>query len=141
VCGFLKKAGGEFALADVTVRSSNDYAAISVVAMDNQPLKASKRVLVQVGTYVRPTGWKTKPAAFKSDDGKQTFQGFEVVNTGKMPYQVNSTEVTLTLANPGLKKATLLDSAGYPVREIEGKSQSGKFTLKLPANAMYIVLE
>jgi hypothetical protein len=55
-CGFLKEAGGEFKLGDVTVNSQNDYAAIEVVAMDGQPLASSKKVLVQVGTTAKLTG-------------------------------------------------------------------------------------
>src|SRR5262249_24401440 len=113
VCGFLKKAGGEFDLNDVTIRSGNDYAAVSLVAMDNQPLAASKKILAQVGTYARPIGWQTKAAEFKSDDGKQTFDGYEIVNTGKMPWQVVNTNVTLVVKNPKITKATLLDTAGY----------------------------
>lgn len=141
VTGFLKKAG-EIALRDVTIRSGNGYATIAVVAMDDRPLRESHRILVQVGTNARPTGWQTERAEFKSDDGKQTFQGYRIAKTGTPPLRIVNTDVTLVVNNAGLKKATLLDTAGYPIKEIEGaQANGGKFTLTLPPNAMYVVLE
>lgn len=139
-CGFLSKAG-EVRLTDLTLRSRSDYASVTVVAMDDRPLRASRKVLVQVGSLARPTGWQAQPADFKSDDGKQTFHGFEVLNTGRPPWQVASTQVTLTVANPGLKRATLLDAAGYPARPLAAATTGGRLTLQLPPNAMYVVLE
>jgi hypothetical protein len=138
-CGFLSKAG-EIKLSDVTLNSGNEYAAVYVVSMDGRPLKSSGKVLVQVGTTARPTGWQAKPADFPSDDKKTTLHGYEVVNTGKMPYQIANTDVTLTVHNPTLKKATLLDPAGYPLKQLTGAVGAG-ITLKLPSNAMYVILE
>src|SRR5439155_23769411 len=60
VTGFLKQAGGNFPLGDVAIQSGNHYAAVVVVAMDNQPLKQSHKILVQVGTVARPTGWQVR---------------------------------------------------------------------------------
>ncbi len=140
VSGFLNKKR-TFALRDITVVSSNDYAAVLVVSMDEKPLKESGRLLVQVGTRSRPTGWKTKPTDFKSDDGKETFHGYEILNTGTMPWLVANTEVTLTVRNVSLHKATLLDAAGYPIRSVPGTRKADAFTLSLPTNTMYLILE
>lgn len=141
VCGFLSKIGAPVKLADVTIASNDEYAAVYVVAMDDKPLKTSGKILVQIGATARPTGWESKPATFKSEDGKTEIKGFEVVNTGKMPYRIAETNVTLTVANPTLKKITLLDTAGYPVREIIGHRSGPAFTVKLPVNTMYAILE
>jgi hypothetical protein len=138
--GFLRKAG-EIALSDITLRSGNDYATVAVVSMDGKALSASKRILVQTGTYVRPTGWQSRPTDFKSDDGKQTFHGYEVVNTGSPPWQVENTDVALTVKNPGITKAIVLDTAGYPSGEIAIARRGGTCSLRLPPNAMYVVLE
>lgn len=137
--GFLAKAG-EIKLTDLTLRSGNDYATVTVVAMDDKPLRESGKILVQVGTTARLTGWKTKPAQFKGD-GKQLLQGFEIVATGLPPWRVVNTDVALTLANPKIKTATLLDTAGYPVKKVEGKNAEGTFTIQLPADTLYLVLE
>ena len=96
----------------MTIQTSNDYATVTVVSLDGLPLKESQRVLVQVGTLARPTGWVEREADFTGDDGKQTFHGKQVVDTGKMPWAVVDTAMTLTIANPSLKTATQLDVNG-----------------------------
>jgi hypothetical protein len=110
VTAFFEKHG-EFALADVTIRSGNHYGAVLVVALDDQPLAKSRKVLVQVGTQCRPTDWKEEPATIKTKEG-QTFDGFQVVNYGKAPWQVVQPRVELVIRNPGLTKATALDMNG-----------------------------
>lgn len=47
--GFLSKAG-PIALGDVSITSGNPYATVAVVSLDSQPLKTSRKVLVQVTT-------------------------------------------------------------------------------------------
>jgi hypothetical protein len=138
--GFLNRTDA-IKLDDVTIRSGNDYATVAVVSMDDRPLRTSGKILVQVGTTARPTGWKTEAAEFKGDDGKQTFQGYRIVSTGAPPWQIVNTSVTLTVANPNLTKAILLDSAGFPAQELRGTGAGGRFTLRLPPNTMYVVLE
>ena len=56
--GFLKQAG-PIKLADVQIDSADMYATVLAVPLDDKPLKQSKKVLIQVGTTARPTGWKT----------------------------------------------------------------------------------
>jgi hypothetical protein len=137
--GFLNKAG-EIKLTDVTIRSANDYATVYLVSLDDQPVRTSAKLLVQTGTSARLTGWKAKPAEFKVSDKKEA-KGFEVVATGVPPWRVVNTDMTLEINNPKLTKATLLDTAGYPVQKVEGKQADGKFTIRLPANTLYLVLE
>ncbi len=139
VCGFLKNAGGSFELPDVSITSSNDYAAIEAVAMDDKPLKESGKVLVQVGTVNRLTDWKTEPATFEYQ--KKQVKGEKIVLTGQPPWRVANTEATLAIANPGLKKATLLDVDGYAAKSVPVQTAGGKLTIKLPADTMYLVLE
>jgi hypothetical protein len=142
VAGFLSKSTGSFKLSDVTISSQNDYAAISVVSLDGKPIAKSGQVLVQVGTVVRPTGWKQEAATHKSEDGKQTLQGWNVIDTGTMPWQVTNTAVTLQVRNAGLTKAMLLDTAGYPVGPIaDVSSAGGVLTVHLPSNALYVILQ
>ena len=139
--GFLGRAGA-IQLRDVSVRARNDYATVLAVALDDRPLNQSRKILVQVGTVMRPTGWATQEAEFKSEDGKQTYRGHKIVNTGKMPWQVARTDVTLTLKNPRLTKATLLDAAGYARSAVKGtRAANGAFTVTLPPDTLYLVLE
>jgi hypothetical protein len=132
VCGFLKEAGGTFTLTDATVASGNRYAAINLVAMDDQPLKSSKQVLLQVDTIARATGWEAKDLG----GGKM-----QVVNVGKKPWQVVKADVTITLANPGLAKAVALDAAGFATAATVAIRREGAIlTVTMPADALYVLL-
>ena len=139
-CGFLSNAG-PVRLSDVAIRCENGYATVILVAMDDRPLASSGKVLVQVGTSARPTGWMTRIAEFPSEDGKTKVQGFEVVKSGAPPWRIVNTEVGLVVRNPGLAKATLLDTAGYPLRDVPGTRAGEDFSLKLPLNTMYLILQ
>ena len=125
----------------MTLTSANPFAAVLVVPLDDQPLAASKRVLVQVTTVARPTGWATKEAEFSEGPGKPKIRGLEVTRTGKAPWRVANTEVTLTLKNPGLAKATRLDPAGSAVQPVAVTKAGGGVTLTLPPATMYLILE
>jgi hypothetical protein len=138
--GFLSKTG-VMVLNDITITSSDAYATIACVAMDQKPLSASHKILLQIGTRARPTGWKATAADFKSDDGKQTFHGYEILSTGTMPWQINDCTATVSIKNPSLTKAIVLDTAGYPVREIALTAAAGSVMLKVPSNAMYVMLQ
>jgi hypothetical protein len=71
----------------------------------------------------------------------KTLRGERIVNTGTMPWRVVGTDVTITLRNPNIKSATLLDSSGMAVQTLTGKSTGGAFTVALPRNAMHVVLQ
>ncbi len=135
--GFLNTAG-EIKLTDAVIRSSNRHASVLLVTLDDKPLCESDKVLVQVGTVMRPTGWTTEETTVR--EGKETIRGKKVVDTGKMPWRVANTEMTIALKNKGLTKAVQLDANGYKVREIASKSEGGNIVVKLPADCLYVVL-
>ncbi len=139
VTGFLARAGGRFELEDVTITSGNEYASIVLVSMDDQPLSRSRRVLVQVGTQARPTGWQTKPAT-RTDKAGQKLGGLEIVSTGSMPWRVRDTDATVTLANPALRRAVRLDAMGFTAEEVPVEASDGAVTVTLPPDTMYLVL-
>jgi hypothetical protein len=139
-CGFLAKKG-QFALTSVNIQSTDEYASILCASMDEKAISVSKKVLIQITTRARPTGWSAKPADFKSDDGKQTFHGYEILNTGSMPWRINACHATVTLKNPGLSRAHILDAAGCIIGEAETAKAGGSLKVKLPPNALYVVVE
>ena len=139
VTGFLKAAGGRFRLSDTLIESPNEYATINVVSMDNQPLTRSRRILAQVGTTARLTGWEEKDAEFKFQE--QTIPGRQIVNTGKPPWQIENTHVKITIANASLGKATRLDVSGYAADDVSVRRAEGTVTVELPPDTMYLVLE
>jgi hypothetical protein len=140
VTGFLKKAGGTFALADVTIRSENDYATVTVVPLDDKPIAASERLLVQVGTTERLGGWADRPLDFKSEDGKKSFRGREIVSVGAPPWRIANAQVTVTVTNGRLAKATLLDAGGYAARPVDVERSGDKVTVRCPETTIWIVL-
>jgi hypothetical protein len=134
VTGFLK-ATGVCRLTDVEIRSANDYATVLVVAMDDKPLKESSKILVQVGTTARPLDWKTKPATVSGRAGEQ------VVSFGHAPWMIVRADLEITIANPALKTARVLDANGLPVNAIPLESSASRKTFKFPPDALYVVLE
>jgi hypothetical protein len=138
--GFLKHSS-PVKLKDVTIQSSNDYATVTIVSLDGKPLKDSQTVLVQVGTTARPTGWVERETTFRGDDGKETYRGKQVVDTGKMPWAIANAAISLTIANSALKTATQLDINGNPGQKIKVSTKGGSLGLAFPRDALYVVLE
>ncbi len=144
VTGFLHDAGGKFALDDVTIESENHYATIQIVSMDGKPLRESRKVLVQAGTTARLTGWRTRPA---EGGGKPGVDGSgneplqEIVNVGQAPWRIANLDATITLNNPHLTRATLLDAGGYTAADVPVKMEGGQITLTLPRYTMWLILE
>lgn len=141
--GFFAKAG-EVRLSTVTINARNDYATVMVVSMDGKPLADAAKVLVQITTRCRPYNWKeTDGVTYRSRDGKETFAGQRIDDTGAEPWNVWKTDLTLSIANARLKKATLLDANGYAVPDatVDARSSGGVLTVIPPGNAMYLVLE
>lgn len=139
VAGFLGEAGPQ-KLSDVEIACKNKYATVVVVSMDDKPLEESGQVLVQVGTLARPAGWTVRP--YQVRDQKSTWvDGFIILATGKVPWQVEKTDATLTIANGTLTQATVLDANGMPTKAvIEVRQAGGQATLTLPPDALYVVL-
>jgi len=128
-----------FKLADVEITADNDFGAVYAVSMDEKPLKTSGKVLLQVGTECRPTGWKESPVTIDVKEGK--FPGFKIDSYGGAPWQVVRAAVTVKLSNPTLKKATALDANGNAVGDVPLTKTAGGVSLRFPENALYVVLQ
>jgi len=138
VCGFTGTKQ-TFELSGVTIETTNNYAAIQVVAMDEKNIRESSKILVQVGTVYQPSGWAETPSDFVVN-GK-TISGLKITNTGKMPWKCANTQVTIKLKNKGINQATLLDAAGYAKSTIEISRVANELQITLPANAMCVMLQ
>jgi hypothetical protein len=134
VAGFLKKAGGIFHLRDVAISSGNDYASALMVSMDGKELSDSSRILVQVGTVTRPTGWRTKPTVIDGTPGE------EVVSYGKAPWQISKGDVTISITNTTLRAAHVLDANGMKTGSASLRQIGGGKQFKFPEAALYLVL-
>jgi len=136
--GYLKQAG-KITLGDMTIESANEYATVLAVALDDKPLNASANVLIQVGTSERTTGWTTRPVQIK--DHNKNFNGEEIISTGKGPWQIVNADITITLNNPNLHTACVLDANGMKVKEIELPASGEEKSFKFPPDALYVVLK
>ncbi len=139
ICGF--PSSQEYQLSDVTITTNNDYAVINIVAMDDQPLNISERILIQVGTKYRPTGWKEVPASFLAPDGKTLLEGFKIESLGRMPWKCANTDVNIRIKNSKIKSARQLSNSGYEKRELLVNELTDGLSLDLPLDAMYVVLD
>ncbi|TSJ43392.1 hypothetical protein FO440_04145 [Mucilaginibacter corticis] len=138
VTGFLNTQKA-FKLSEVTIKSDNDYATIELVSMDGLNLDRSKKILLQVGTVFRPTGWKEEPATI-TDDHKQ-LTGFKILNTGTMPWLGMPAKGSISLKNKAIKKAIQLDVAGYAIKQLNITHTTDGISLQLPTDTYYILLE
>jgi hypothetical protein len=136
----LLATAGPIKMGDVTIRSESPYATVLVVSLDSHPLARSARVLVQVGTRIRPTGWSDHAVTFSVDGGRETIKGREIDDTGRMPWLVAATKVTIEVRNGGLTTATLLDINGNAKRSLPLRRAEGMIELELPKDAIYVVL-
>ncbi len=138
VTGFLADAGGTFTLGDVTVAAENDYATVMVVAMDDRPIAESKKVLVQVGTVTRPSGWTVAEAERESEG--TTLKGKRIVDPGGPPLRNLDAKVRLTLPGGHLRKAVRLDAAGMAAGDLPLEVDGQSVSLAFPKDALSVVL-
>jgi hypothetical protein len=139
VTGFLGKTR-EFSLSDVRIVSDNAYATYLAVSLDGVQLRDSRKVLIQIGTQARPAGWIDTDAAWTDGDGKAV-TGREIKEHGAAPWLVADTRATVHIANPALKRATVLDANGMATVSAGARSSANGITVSLPANSLYVLLE
>lgn len=130
---------GVFKLADVTFSGRNRYGAALAVSMDGKPLAESGKVLVQFGTSSRPTGWQERATEITLDGGAKA-PGFEVVNFGSAPWQVDTAQLDVILNNANLTKATALDENGNAKASVPLDRSGGKAKFAFPKGTLYVVL-
>jgi hypothetical protein len=125
-------------LSGLTITSKNEYAVIQVVSMDDKPIAESEKILVQVGTVYRPTGWKETPSKVEIDNVEH--DGFLIENTGKMPWQGQDALVSLNFESLKVRSAHALDFNGYLKKEIPLSRSAKGWSLTIPKDALYVIL-
>jgi len=104
------KSAGEASLADVSIKSNLDLAHIIVVPLDDQPIRSSRKLLLQVMSEEQNSGWKTEDI----DGGKK-----RIVSIGKDPWTFKALSGTVRFlrSDAGELKVTALDPNGRAVAE------------------------
>ncbi|MGJ8588925.1 MAG: hypothetical protein ACSHXW_12280 [Yoonia sp.] len=128
-------SGTIFILQDITIASDADYASIIVVPLDGQPIADASRLLVQINSIARPTGWTATPVAHESGPA------LEVTAFGEAPWQINRVTAQVSIRNDGLSRATALDANGMAVGDVAVSRRDGELTLELPTDTLYVIIE
>jgi hypothetical protein len=103
------KAAGSVETADLSIRSDLELGHIIAVALDEKPLSTSSRILLQVMSEERPTGYRTEAAG----NGKR-----RITDIGRDPWLFKELTGTVSLKRPDAAemKVAALDFNGYPLK-------------------------
>jgi hypothetical protein len=131
--GFLGRAG-EIQLQNVSVRMGNDYGTVTVVPLDDQPLEASRQILIQCMTMEQFYGFEA------TGDGDLSGT---IKSVGSAPCGVQQLDVTLLLKLPvGPWRVVACDEHGYPkATDVELVEDEGRYRLELDPVTVYHVLQ
>jgi hypothetical protein len=108
--------------------------------MDNQTIAQSQKILVQVGTIARSTGWKQKVAQWVDQSGS-SHQGFEILDYGQAPWAIAKNHLSITINNPRITKATILDMNGIATKNLVLERNKTGISFSFPQSSKYVILE
>ena len=129
VTGFLARAG-VIALGDIQVSSPLEYGTILVVAMDDLPIKTSRRLLIQVMSEDTNSGWSAPGTGMRA-----------IAEVGGPPIIVKKLGGKLIVRRPDSTelKVTPLDFNGRPTVSGGGQRLSTHDLNLLPTTIHYLV--
>jgi hypothetical protein len=125
--GFLQQAG-DIKLRDMQIKSDLDYGTILLVALDNQPIAQSRRILLQVMSEEQNVGWKTTGSPRKTIQSVGSPPAIAVRNL--------SGQISLQRSDAQTLKVTALDFNGYPTTQL---GNAAHFSLQ--PNRLYYLIE
>lgn len=127
VSGHLREAGA-VNLADISIESDMELGHIVAVSLDGRPLATSARILLQVMSEEKNSGWRTEPAG----DVKR------ILSIGRDPWLAREMSGTVRLkrTDAGRLKVTALDHAGYPAGQAGAAGE-----IRLQPQTLYYVIE
>lgn len=121
------KAAGELVLKNIAVQSGLDAVHIVMVALDGKPLKTSQRMLLQVMSEEKASGFKEIPQG----------EIHLIENIGQDPWRIRKMEgfVRVTRPDAAQLKVTALDFNGVPVKELGSAAN-----IKLLPDCLYYLI-
>ena len=121
-------AAGEIKLSDITISIPRDVAHAIVVSLDGQPIASSKKMLLQVMTEEKATGFRSEPI-----EGQRN----RIVSIGESPWLVKKIEgqVKFHRSDAGALKVTPLDQYGEPAK-VDTEKFSGE-SIRLKPDTLY----
>ncbi len=127
------------ALSRVHVESNMPHGSVIVTALDDAPLQGALRVLVQVTTRTRPTGWVEQDTLLKRE-GQPSRPGRRIDHVGAAPWRQERHVTTVSIENDGLRRATAVDAHGMALRDVPVKREGGRLQVVVPPDVNYVVL-
>lgn len=120
--------GGAVETKDFIFNSDLELGHLIAVALDGKPLAQSAKILLQVMSEEKPSGFATEPAG----EGMQ-----RIVNIGTNPWLVKQLRGTVRCKRPDASqlRVTALDLNGYPTGQV---STADNLTLQ-PATVYYLL--
>ncbi len=124
--GFLSKEKA-FRLTDINIETDIDYGAVIIVSLDDQPIRDSNKILVQIMTEETNNGWSAPGQGLR-----------EIQSLGKPPIILSkiSGSISFSRSDANLCKVTALDFMGYPIENI---GDAHNFQLK--EDVLYYIIE
>ncbi len=135
--GFLQQVS-PIRLSDVELKVGNPYAAVYVVSLDTRNLNESENILVQASTIARPYGFAEQPVTMRRGD--REVEGHRITELGTSPWNLENNDLVVTLTNPHIHKALVLDANGFATAELELETDGDRRILRFPPDALYVIL-
>jgi hypothetical protein len=123
---------GTTELKDLSVTSTMPLGHVVAVSLDGKPLERAARILLQVMSEEKPTGFRTEPAA----------EGLtKIVSLGRDPWRVRQFEgsVSFKRKDAAAMKVSVLDANGDPVKPAKPDSTAAE--IRLDPTTLYYVIE
>ena len=119
---------GKIDTKDLSIESTMELGHIIVVSLDGKPLSGSERMLLQVMSEEKNSGFTTEPAT----NGVK-----KIVNIGTDPWLVKefSGKVSFKRKDAGQLKVSALDFNGYPAESLGTAGQ-----IKLQPRTVYYLI-
>jgi hypothetical protein len=121
-------AAGTVQTADLSISSDLELGHVIAVALDGKPLATSGKILLQVMSEERPTGFRTEDAG----NGKH-----RIIDIGRDPWLVKGLAGVVKLKRPDAAslKVTALDFNGYPLKPMGAATE-----IHLRPDTMYYLI-
>ena len=140
ICGFLNHVPS-VDLDDVTIASSNEFGAILVISLDDQPIAQSQKILIQAMTEDNPYHWQEEDQVFTNNG--VVYNGKKILSLGQAPFNVVNIAGTVTLKGLGegrTFRAIVLDENGYARGDGVSAVIGADLQVTLPTDSLYTVL-
>jgi hypothetical protein len=116
---------GRLDLGGVTIDVASEYGCVAVVSLTDEPIESSPRLLLQVMTEEKNSGWATQPAP---EDLTM------VSNAGMPPLLVREAEGSVRIARPDADRLRVTPLS------LDGYAREGAVTVEARAGALTIAL-